>query len=120
MMPRRIDEATLQAALVGFAVELEKVNQRIAEIQKKLGHRATAPVSVAGGKPRRKISAAAIERIRKAQKKRWAAFHRQQKSEKPAAKKAAPKKRTLSPEAKAKLAANLAKARAAKAAKKAA
>jgi hypothetical protein len=62
------------------------------------------------------MSAAAKKRIAAGQKKRWAAFHAN--DTKPvAAKKAAPK-RKMSPERKAALVANLAKARAARAAKR--
>ena len=56
------------------------------------------------------MSAAAKQRIAAAQRKRWAAFHAEQKGG------VAPK-RMLSAAARAKLAANLAKARVAKAAK---
>ena len=80
-MPR-LDEATLQAALVGFTAQLDTVNQRIAEIQKRLGGRAAVPVSGDSAKPKRQMSAAAIKRIRAAQKKRWAAFHAKQKPRK--------------------------------------
>jgi len=63
------------------------------------------------------MSAAALRRISLAQKKRWAAYHAKQGG---TAKKAAPKKtakRKMSSERKAALVANLAKARAARAAK---
>jgi len=105
-MPK-LDEATLQAAVVGFTAQLDTVNQKIAEIQNKLGGRAAVRFSSDGAKPKGKLSASARRRIAAAQKKRWAAFR---------AKKAAPK-RKLSAAAKAKLVANLAKARAAKAEK---
>jgi hypothetical protein len=105
-------------ALIGYHAERSRIDERIAEIQQQLGGRAPrTAASVDGVRPRRQMSPAARKRIAAAQKKRWARFHAQ--AEKPAAKKATPK-RKLSAAAKAKLAANLKKAREAKAAKKAA
>ena len=62
------------------------------------------------------MSAAGRKAISDATKRRWKVFHAAQQEKKPAVKKAVPK-RKLSPAGKAALAANLAKARAAKAAK---
>jgi hypothetical protein len=119
-----MDNSLLAAALVGYESQLQKINDAIAEIRSQLGQRpGRSPARVvAAPKTRRTMSAAARKRIAAAQKKRWAAFHA--KAEKPAkkvavAKKAAPK-RKMSPERKAALVANLAKARAARAAKKSA
>ena len=67
-------------------------------------------------KPKRKMSAAGRAAIVAATKKRWEAFHAAKQAKKPALKKAIAKKK-LSPARKAALVANLAKARAAKAAK---
>ena len=111
-----LDASTLRAALIGYNAELEKINAHISAIRKQLGGRVTlSAVSVDGhgAKPKRILSADAIKHIVDAQKKRWAAFHKGQKA-------AAKPKRKISTAAKAKLAANLAKARAARAAKKAA
>jgi hypothetical protein len=107
-MPK-IDSSILEMALVGLQSEAQRIEEKMAAIRKHLGVRGkTAALSFSrdGAAPRRRrqLSAAALRRISLAQKKRWAAFH-------------AKKKRKLSPAAKAKLAANLAKARAAKAAK---
>ena len=118
-----MDSSLLGAALAGYEFQLEKINAAIAEIRSQLGQRqgrSAAPVVPGTPKGRRHMSAAAKKRIADAQKKRWAAFHAKQ--GKPAAKavvKSAPK-RKLSPERKAALVANLAKARAARAAKKSA
>ena len=71
----------------------------------------TAPATPEAPKPKRRISKEGMARIIAATKKRWAAFH---KAEKPAP------KTKLSPARKAALVANLAKARAARAAKRAA
>uniref|UniRef100_Q02AS4 Uncharacterized protein n=1 Tax=Solibacter usitatus (strain Ellin6076) TaxID=234267 RepID=Q02AS4_SOLUE len=120
-MRRQIDNSILEMALVGYNAKLDEVIQKMADIERQLGVRgkgttaAAAPASaVASAKPRRKLSAAGKKAIREALKKRWAAFHAQ--GGKAAAR---PAKRTMSPAAKARLAANLAKARAAKASKRA-
>ena len=81
-----------------------------------------ATATAESSKPKRKLSAAGRKAISDATKKRWAAVHAAAAKTKPAAeKKAAAKKavakRKLSPARKAALVANLAKARAAKAAK---
>jgi hypothetical protein len=116
-MPKQVDTSTLQAALIGYQSQLTYITEKIREIRLRLGARAATDGG--GGFPdpfraKRVLSAAARKRIADAQKKRWAAFHAQSRTP---AKKGAMKKRTLSPEAKAKLAANLAKARATRAAK---
>jgi len=67
-------------------------------------------------KPKRRISKEGMARIIAATKKRWAAVHKAEKS----APSKAPAKKKLSPARKAALLANLAKARAARAAKRAA
>jgi hypothetical protein len=72
------------------------------------------PAPAVEEKPKRKISAAGKKAIAQAQRKRWKEF--KAKAPKPAPKKTAAK-RKLSPARKAALVANLAKARAAKAAK---
>jgi hypothetical protein len=126
------DTHTLQMALLGLEAERQRIEIAMAAIRSQLGgrsNRASAPTSAhepVAAKVKRNLSAAARKRIADAQKLRWAKFR---KAEKPAAaakkatvKKAAPKtaasNRKLSAAAKAKLVANLAKARAAKAAKK--
>jgi len=113
-MPTSFDSSTLQAALVGYQHQLTTIVQKIAEIRRGLGGRATS-LAATGVSPKRVLSAAARKRIAAAQRARWAKFH--------AEKSAVPKqkaKRKLSAERKAALAANLAKARAARAAKAAA
>jgi hypothetical protein len=127
LMRTQIDSSLLEMALVGLNVKRDEIIQRMAELQRHLGVRsrgAEAPTVMQGlaaaKKVRRTMSAAARKRIADAQKLRWAKFHDAQKqatAKKSAGKKPAPKKK-LSPAAKAKLVANLAKARAAKAAKK--
>jgi hypothetical protein len=110
-------------ALVGYAAELQKIEGKITAIRKQLGGRVNttiaATVASNGSGPKRQMSAAARRRIAAAQRKRWRKFRAMQKGKAATSKKTAPK-RKLSPAAKAKLVANLAKARAAKAAKKAA
>src|ERR1035441_284357 len=96
------------------------------DIERQLGiHGKGAPTSGAGAetpiaaaKPKRKLSAAGRRAIRAAVKKRWAAFHAKAGAAKPAKQGAKTPKRTMSPAVKAKLAANLAIARAVKANKR--
>jgi hypothetical protein len=113
-MPRTLDYSILEMALVGLRAEAQKIDDIMGNIRKEIGGRAAAgTISFPAGraKPRRVLSPAARRRIAAAQKARWAAFR---------SGKSKPAKRTLSPAVKAKLVANLAKARAARAAKKAA
>jgi hypothetical protein len=112
------DVSLLQAALVGYRVSREKINERIAAIMRELDGDSMAVVSrpIGGSKAKRHMSAAARERIAAANRKRWAAFRALKRSA--AAEQASPK-RKLSTAARAQLAANLQKGRDAKAAKRA-
>jgi hypothetical protein len=123
-MQKKFDPSILEAALVGYQAELQKIDEKLTAIRKQLGGRVNIPVltpavSSDGSRPKRQMSASGKRRIAEAQKKRWRKFHAKQKAASATPKKAAPK-RKLSPARRAALAANLAKARAAKAAKKAA
>jgi hypothetical protein len=127
-MPKQLDRSVLEMALIGYQRSLENIEEKIADIQRQLGIRppkAAASVTTGGAKPKRRMSAVARKRIALAQKRRWAAFHQAEEpapAKKTAVNQAAPKKavakRKLSPARKAALLANLAKARAAKAAKR--
>jgi hypothetical protein len=122
----------LEAAILGFEQQKRDIDATISELRAQLDgstipqEAAKRPASASAPPAKRKhhFSAAGKAAMKEAQRKRWAAFHAVQQTEKPkpAAKKtaltkAAPK-RKLSAAAKAKLVANLKKARAAKAAKK--
>jgi hypothetical protein len=121
----KMGDSILRMALVGYEVERQKVTETIAEIQRQLVGRASKGTGSSGGaRPKRVLSAAARRRISEATKKRWAAYRAQ----KPGlAKKSAVKKVTTKPQPKRKLSAarraaliaNLKKARAARAAKRA-
>ena len=85
LMPKSIisDQEILQAALVGFQQSLSSVDEKIADLRRKLGVRGsnngfTAAPS-ANGSSRRQLSAAARRRIAAAQKKRWAAYRKSHK-----------------------------------------
>ena len=128
-MRRQIDTAILEMALVGFNAKRDEVVQKMADIERQLGvHRKGAsspsaatkkPTAAAKRNPSARLSAAGKRAIRAALKKRWAAFHAKTDGVKPAKPGAKKPKRTMSPAIKAKLVANLAKARAAKAKKRA-
>ncbi len=69
------DLMTLQMALVGYEIERQKIDERIKEIQAKIGKR--RPAAAAGPAmeeaPRKRVlSAEARKRIALAQKRRWA------------------------------------------------
>jgi hypothetical protein len=135
---RRIDEqiAELQALLAGTPAEsagmpedtpLKRKISAAARHRMAMGQKARwakikgeskppAPTTPEAPKAKRKLSAAGRAAIVAATKKRWASVHR---AEKAVAKKA-PAKMKMSPARKAALVANLAKARAARAAKRAA
>jgi hypothetical protein len=69
------DLTTLRMALVGYQVEKQKIEAKIAEIQAQLGGKVVASPAAAAEKtaaPKRVLSAAARKRIAQAQKKRWA------------------------------------------------
>ena len=77
------DLTTLRMALVGYQVEKQKIEARIAEIQDQLAGKAVASPSAAADKqaaPKRVLSAAARKRIARAQKKRWAEHRKRMKA----------------------------------------
>ena len=75
-----IDLETLQAALIGYQTEQDRITKAIADLQAQLkGGKAPARAGRAT-KPKRKLSAAARKRIAAAQKKRWAEYHKAQKA----------------------------------------
>jgi hypothetical protein len=116
-MAKQFPVSTLEMALIGYETELRRIVEAIQEIRNQLKQRTgRTAAGVEGGAPksRRPMTAAAKRRIALAQKKRWAAFHARAKAKTPA-----PPKRVISEERRAALSANLAKARAARAAKRA-
>jgi dihydrodipicolinate synthase/N-acetylneuraminate lyase len=79
----------LQAALEGLQAQKERIEEQIREVQSMLGGRsgpravAAAEAGKAGATPTRKrrpLSEAARKRIAAAQKRRWAAFRKEQKA----------------------------------------
>ena len=117
----QLNRAIIEAAIVGFERQKESIDEIIAELRAQLDGAAGSKANVAESTPRtkarRRISAAGRKAIAAAQKARWA-LQKKTASGKNAltATRTAPK-RKLSPATKAKLVANLKKARAAKAAK---
>jgi len=73
------DHGLLEAALFGYQVEKEKIEEKIRDLQAQLKGKkapAAAPKAAKAG-AKRTMSAAARARIAAAQKKRWAEFHKQ-------------------------------------------
>jgi hypothetical protein len=73
------DTSLLQAALIGYQAQAEKLTLAIGDLEKRLGKRSggKAPVASSNGTRRKHtISAEGRERIAAAQRKRWAAARR--------------------------------------------
>jgi hypothetical protein len=106
----------ITAAIDGYQFQKSQIDAKVAELRALLagGPAQTAATPVPTKRKRRKMSAAARARIAEAQRKRWAASRGESEAATP---EPAKPKRKLTAAAKAKLVANLKKARAAKAAK---
>jgi hypothetical protein len=76
------DLSLLQAALIGFQAEKEKIEQAIADLRQRIGSAASmrgigsAKTERRSRGGRRDLSPAARRRIAAAQKKRWAEYHK--------------------------------------------
>ena len=116
MPSAKLTKTIIEAAIAGFEGQKKSIDAQIAELRAMLTGKPETESGQAQAKPtRRKFSAAAITRMREAQRLRWAKIKGEAKPPAPAL---APKpKRKLSAAARATLAANLKKARAAKSAK---
>ena len=80
-----LDPGILAAALIGLQQKLEQLDEQIATVKSLMGQPkrsrpAKTESSTAAPRKRRKLSAEARKRIAEAQKKRWAAFRKQQRS----------------------------------------
>ena len=111
----KLSAEIITAAIQGFEFQKTSIDGKIAELKAMLsgGTTQTAATPEPTKRKRRKMSAAGRARIAAAQRKRWAASKVQAEAAKPEK-----PNRRLSATAKAKLVANLKKARAAKAARK--
>jgi hypothetical protein len=104
----------ISAAIDGFEAQKRRIDEQIGELRAMLtGSTETAATPEATRGKRKKFSAASRRKMALAQKARWAKIKGEAEPQAPTPK----PKRKLSAAAKAKLAANLKKARAAKAAK---
>lgn len=76
------DTQLLRMALIGYEAERQKIQDKIAELQRRLNGRAgRSGASIAATPAKRvtrRMSAAARKRIAEAQRKRWAAFRKKQ------------------------------------------
>ena len=82
-MPTQTDSTLLQMALVGYEAERQKIQDKIAEIQRELNGQVrtrrtntTAADDLPKKSRRGKMSAEARKRIAAAQKKRWAEYRK--------------------------------------------
>jgi len=77
----RIDTSLLEAALVGYQAELQRIETAVADIQRRLGRGGTisrpSNGTAATPKKQHRISAEGRARIAEAQRKRWAAAKKQ-------------------------------------------
>ena len=96
-----MDSETLQAALVGYQHQLDQIDAKMTELRSMLKGEAPAGAVLAKAAPaapggKRPLTAAARKRIARAQRKRWAEYHK--------AKEAPAKKRNMSPAARERIA----------------
>ena len=117
-MPQKLTKEIIDAAIFGFEAKKRQIDAQIAELRAALdGHPTeSAATSEAAPRKRKKFSAASRRKMALAQTARWAKIKGESEPAQPAAAPTKPK-RKLSAAARAKLVANLKKARAAKAAK---
>ena len=72
------DRKTLEAALIGYQAQKEKLDQAMADIRRQLGGKSEPNQHAGVATPERKrrtMSTAARKRIAAAQRKRWADYH---------------------------------------------
>jgi hypothetical protein len=119
-MPTKLTNEIIHAAIVGFEQQKLRIDAQVAELRAMLSGSPAEPAATSevptGKRKRRKMSAAGRKAIAEAQRKRWAAS---KKAAEPPAPAPSKPKRKLSKAGRAALVANLAKARAARAAKRA-
>lgn len=73
------DRRTLEAALIGFQIQLQQTEQKMSELRHQIGiSGGNQSRGAATTRPRRTMSAAAKKRIAAAQKKRWAEYRKRQ------------------------------------------
>ena len=115
----KLTNEIIVAAIAGFESQKTKIDTQIAELRAMLtgGPAESAVKPEASTRKRKKFSAAARKRMKEAQQRRWAKIRGESEPAQPAAPPATKPKRKLTAAAKARLVANLKKARAAKAAK---
>ena len=80
-MPQKLTKEIIEAAIGGFEAQKKRLDEQIAKLRAMLSpapaNGAAAPESTNG---KRKLSAAAIARIREGQRRRWAKAKREEKS----------------------------------------
>ncbi len=93
-MPKgnHIDAETLRAALIGYQHEQSMIEEKIAELTRKLAGKAVNPQTAGTPKAKRHMSAAGRRRIAAAQRKRWAELKKGDGAGKRAARQASTKK----------------------------
>ena len=72
------DSSILEAALIGYQVERDRIEQAIADLRRRLGMTGVGAGSSPAPK-KHQVSAAARKRMAVAQRKRWREFNKQRK-----------------------------------------
>ncbi len=67
----------LQAALIGYQAEINRIQEAMAEIRRELEGSDGTTSAATPKRAKQKISAAARKRMATAQKRRWAAYRKQ-------------------------------------------
>ena len=72
MQTGRFTKEIIEAAIGGFEVQKQHIDEQIAELRALLAGAPAGPAAAPASGGKRKLSAAAIERIREGQRRRWA------------------------------------------------
>jgi hypothetical protein len=98
MPTQRLNNSVILAAIQGFELQKAQIDQNISELRSLLrdGSRPVAASPEATPRKRRKFSAAAIQRMKEAQRKRWAKARGQSEAAAPSPAEAPKPKRRLS------------------------
>ena len=79
-MRLKTDPTMIQAALVGYQQQLELIQTRIDQLRRKLGSRGVVAPEVKPAPRKHHVSPEGRARIAEAQRRRWAAVKKQQKT----------------------------------------
>ncbi len=94
MSTGKFTKEIIEAAITGFETQKHRIDEQISELRAMLsGAPGEVTSTPATGKGKRKLSAAAIERIREGQRRRWAKAKHEEKPAATTASKSKPKRK---------------------------